>query len=214
MDLSMAQACLALAALGVLSHLSFFIRMDALDSAPTLGLLLLTIPALLTVALNTLFAYSYINALITASAWVFSYLGGTFTSMLIYRMWFHPLRHYEGPFWSKLTQFHHVANITKRVDHFRRVDALHEKHGEYVRIGPNLLSVADPAIVDVVHGPHTAFYKDNWYQGGKPLTTLHQMTDRAMHDRRRKHGWDKVSQVHHSFFMSPHILGLHYQIIA
>jgi cytochrome P450 family 628 len=33
----------------------------------------------------------------------------------------------------------------------------------------------------------------DWAQGydiGQPMTTLHQMRDRALHDKRRRHGWD------------------------
>ena len=190
------QACLALGALGVLSHLTFFIRADPNDASPTLALLFVTLPALVTLALNTLFHLSYYEAVTTAAAWCLSYIGAVFISILIYRLYFHKLKNFPGPSGARISQFWHVAKIWKKVDQFRHLDRLHQQYGEYVRAGPNLLSISDPDIVNVVHGPATTFDKAEWYQAGKPLTTLHQMSDRVMHDKRRRHGWEKVCTIY------------------
>ena len=195
MDVSTGTACLALGALGVLSHLSFFIRMDIIDSSPTLGLLAVTVPASITLYLNVLFKYSLFDAACLSAIWSSSYLGAVAGSMLIYRLFFHQLRGYPGPAAARISQFYWVARIWKKADHFRQLDNLHQQYGEYVRAGPNLLSISDPDIVDIVHASTTQFDKGSWYEAGKPLTTLHQMTDRRMHDKRRRHGWDKVSAV-------------------
>jgi cytochrome P450 family 628 len=187
-----AQTCAALAVLGVVSHLSLFIRLKSVDSAPTLALLALATPFAGVFALNILFHLSINEAILAVAAWFFSYVGAVFVSMIVYRTCFHPLRRYPGTFWDQVTQFHLVFKIWKRVDHFRQIDKLHRQYGDYVRIGPNLLSIADPNIVQAVHASGAKFNKGEWYEPGKPMVTLHQMTDPAMHDRRRRHGWDKV----------------------
>lgn len=194
MDVSTGTACIALGALGVLSHLTFFVRMDPIDSSPTLGLLAFTVPAAITLYLNILFKYSYFDAALTSAIWWSSYVGAVVGSMFLYRLFLHQLKAYPGPTAARLTQWWHVARIWKKADHFRHIDNMHKQYGEYVRIGPNLLSVSDPDIVDIVHATNTQFDKTHWYEAGKPLTTLHQMTDRRMHDKRRRHGWDKVSR--------------------
>lgn len=192
MDLPTSNVCLALGVLGVLGHLMVFIKIDPIETTPNLALAALITPAILSLVLNTLLDYSPLQATLTAALWFSSYVGGVFLSMLIYRLFFHRLRHYPGPFLAKITQLHHIAMVFERADHFRYLDKLHQQYGEYVRIGPNKLSIADPDIVDIAHGPNTKFNKAEWYQAGKPLTTLHQMTDRALHDKRRRHGWEKV----------------------
>ncbi len=172
MDVSTATACLALGTLGVFSHLTFFIRMDPIDSSPTLGLLAITVPAFITLALTTLFRYSYFDAAFTSAAWWFSYVGAVAGSMLIYRLFFHQLRRYPGPAAARITQFSHVAKVWKKADHFKQIDELHQQYGEYVRVGPNLLSISDPDIVDAVHAAGTTFNKVSfpprldWYNKG------------------------------------------------
>lgn len=135
MDVSAGTACLALGALGVLSHLTFFIRMDIIDSSPTLALLAVTVPASITLYLNILFTYSYLDAALTSAIWTFSYVGAVAGSMLIYRLFFHQLRGYPGPAPARISQFYWLARIWKKADHYRQLDKLHEQYGEYVRAG-------------------------------------------------------------------------------
>ena len=212
MDVPTKTVYLTLGALGVLSHLTFFRRTDVIDSSPTLGILYITVPALITLALHTLFNHSYLEAAWISAKLSFSYLGAVFGSMVIYRMYFHRLRSYPGPLAARISQLYHVAKISKKVDSFRHIHKLHQQYGEYVRIGPNFLSVADPDIVNIAHAHGTGFDKGNNYEAGKPFTTLQQMVDREMHDKRRKHGWEKVgifSNINDSSLTSP---GIHRQV--
>jgi hypothetical protein len=63
-----------------------------------------------------------------------AYVVALFSSMITYRMLFHPLRHIPGPLrlrWTKLTQTWDMAR-------FRNCDLLHELRGQYgdvVRFG-------------------------------------------------------------------------------
>jgi len=185
----------ALVALGVLSHLAVFIRIDSISRGPLLGLTLLITPSILYSALCYFMAIGYIGIAITTAKWYGCYVAGVLLSMLIYRVFFHRLRHYPGPFIDRLTQLAHVWHVSKRIDHYKRLDKLHKQYGEFVRVGPNMLSIADPAIVNIAHGQTSKFTKGNFYEVAQPLTSLHQMTDPPLHDRRRRHGWDKVSLI-------------------
>lgn len=45
---------------------------------------------------------------------------------------------------------------------------LHDKYGSAVRVGPNLVSIADPDAIDKIHGSKTDFVK----VGGHRLTSF------------------------------------------
>ena len=115
--------------------------------------------------------------------------------MLIYRVFFHPLNDFPGPFPAKVSKLWYVTQVAPKVDHFKQLDKMHQQYGEFVRTGPNEISISDPRAVEIVHGPKSRCYKAEWYSIGLPLTTLHQMRDRSMHDKRRKGGWDKAFNI-------------------
>ncbi|KAJ3564856.1 hypothetical protein NPX13_g7701 [Xylaria arbuscula] len=119
-----------------------------------------------------------------------AYMTALFTSILLYRAFFHPLRHFPGPRLARLSQFYHFFRIRAKVDNYRHLDRLHAQYGEYVRVGPNLLSISDPDMIEVIFHPQSNFNKAEWYDIASPLLNLVQLRDRAEHDRRRRHGWD------------------------
>ena len=52
------------------------------------------------------------------------------------------------------------------------------------------MSVCHPDAIDAVHGVRSRCTKGAAYDVSLPMTTLQQMRDRVMHDRRRQSGWD------------------------
>ena len=183
---------ITLAAAGVLSHLFFFRRIRIKNRGPRLVSTVLVPPAILFGALYYVSNVAYTDAATSTAIWYGSFMSGMILSMLVYRGFFHRLGHYPGPFMARLTQWYHVWSVREKVDNFKHLERLHMEYGDFVRVGPNLLSIADPAIVNVVHGFNTKFAKGDWYEASAPLTSLQQMTDHALHDKRRRHGWDKV----------------------
>ena len=183
---------LVAAFLGVFSHLAWFIRGEHLIYSPRYFLTLTCGPSIITAALWYYFHFTIVAAILTTVIGGTSYLVALSTSIAIYRLFFHPLRKFPGPPWARLTQFWHVYNVAAKCDNFRHLDRLHAEYGDFVRVGPNLLSISDPDWVEPIHNPQTKFEKADWYSQGHPMTTLHQMRDQAMHDRRRRHGWDKA----------------------
>lgn len=46
-----------------------------------------------------------------------------------------------------------------KADFASTIKQLHEKHGKYVRVGPNIVSIGDPALLDSTYSIKTDFDK-------------------------------------------------------
>jgi len=122
------------ALLGAGSHLGFFIHGEHHMQSVRLFILLLTSPF----AIFVLIAKFDKNISITVAAQKTaivgtSYLASLTTSILIYRIFFHPLRHFPGPFTAKLTKLSHVLRLFKTSDNYVQTDRLHKSYGDIVR---------------------------------------------------------------------------------
>lgn len=71
-------------------------------------------------------------------------------SMVIYRLWFHPLRHLPAPTplasASLIYRYAHALTGKQSI----RMTEWHEQLGDYVRYGPQHVSVTDPALIDKI----------------------------------------------------------------
>ena len=68
----------------------------------------------------------------------------------------HPgLRKVPGPVWAK------CSNLWRFIDTWRGSHEvkLHDKYGSAVRVGPNVVSIADPDAIDKIYGSKTDFSK-------------------------------------------------------
>ncbi|KIW03129.1 uncharacterized protein PV09_05771 [Verruconis gallopava] len=180
------------AVFGLLAHWFWFIRGEHMKWIRPYALTIIFGPGLAAAGLCHYLDLTFLRACLTVLVAIVPFCATLFSSIAIYRLYFHPLRNFPGPPAARLTQFAHVREVAAKCDNFRHLDKLHAQYGEYVRAGPNLLSIADPDWVEPVHKAQTKFEKSEWYDGGYPMTTLHQMRDKAMHDRRRRHGWDQA----------------------
>lgn len=66
-----------------------------------------------------------------------SFLAGLYSSIATYRMVFHPLRRFPGPFWARLSNLWHVFMI-RRCDNYFWIQRLHQQYGPVVRTGSSL----------------------------------------------------------------------------
>lgn len=72
------------------------------------------------------------SAGLTWSCFVFS----LWTSMLVYRAFFHPLHKFPGPFGAKLTKLWTLRKVIQSgLRWYQVLDELHEQYGDYVRTG-------------------------------------------------------------------------------
>lgn len=72
---------------------------------------------------------------VTASKLFSVLIGGIYTSIATYRLLFHPLRRFPGPFLSGLTSLYPVWLLVRKLHMYEEVQQLHEKYGDIVRLG-------------------------------------------------------------------------------
>ncbi|KAH8595275.1 cytochrome P450 [Bisporella sp. PMI_857] len=84
-------------------------------------------------------------------------------SVVIYRLFFHPLANYPGPFWAKITDWYsvyHCLTGNRHLEFYR----IHQKYGKFVRYGPNRLSVNSATGLKAIYGPKTNSQKSGFYE--------------------------------------------------
>ena len=68
------------------------------------------------------------------------------------------LKHIPGPFWAKITNLQRVYWVTTHRAHdFHQ--QVHDKYGEAVRFGPNMVSLSNPEWIPTVYPIRTGFPK-------------------------------------------------------
>lgn len=80
--------------------------------------------------------WSYFSSYLCFYSQFISFFLGIFSSMFIYRAYFHPLRRFPGPFWARVTMWWRVtATLGSSDRHAVMLDELHQSYGDVVRIG-------------------------------------------------------------------------------
>lgn len=127
---------------------------------------------------------------------------GIFTSILVYRIFFHRLNktNIPGPFWARISKLWHVWHARDSKNHVF-MDKLHEKYGDFIRTGEShvqrfawLLTLTGPAEVTVfrpeaiaaVGGHGTECIKAEFYDLLAPNKALFSARDKAAHKARRR----------------------------
>ncbi|KAK4167838.1 cytochrome P450 [Cladorrhinum sp. PSN259] len=105
-------------------------------------------------------AYGVLGVLITAEI-----------CTIIYNIYFHPLRHFPGPFWRRASRLP-FALAAFRARQTAEIVRLHQKYGRIVRIGPNHLSFTDAQAWKDIYGHRTGSHDvpehpkaETFYQG-------------------------------------------------
>ncbi|KAI5303189.1 hypothetical protein KEM56_007810 [Ascosphaera pollenicola] len=99
-----------------------------------------------------------------------------------FRLW--SLHDIPGPFLAKFSNIY-AFYLSRRGIKYLVVDALHDKHGKFVRIQPNHISVADDAAIKTIlgHGLLKADYYDAFYAVDPDIFATRNKAD---HTRKRK----------------------------
>lgn len=84
------------------------------------------------------------------------------------RTWWR-LKSIPGPFWAKITNFQRVFWVRTGRAHEIHME-MHEKYGDFVRFGPNMISIGDPAAIPTVYPMRPGFPKSNFYRTLMPYT--------------------------------------------
>ncbi|KAF7879414.1 hypothetical protein EAF04_000610 [Stromatinia cepivora] len=177
---------------GIAAHLGYFIHGE--HHMQSLQWLLTTIFSPLFLFLTILkfdITSSYITDLKLTAIILISFFTSLTGSILIYRIVFHPLRHFPGPLAAKCSKLTHVMRLLGNSDNYLQTHALHKVYGDIVRIGPNELSIIKPEAVQALIGLGSKCTKSPWYDViALPHITMHLERDRVKHDKRRK-VWDR-----------------------
>ncbi|KAL2832949.1 cytochrome P450 monooxygenase [Aspergillus cavernicola] len=121
---------------------------------------------------------------------VLTHITAVYTSMILYRAFFHRLRQFPGPFLARISNFYATYLSAKRLQLFEETERLHKVHGDYVRLGPTELSIINPEAVVALYGPQSQLAKGPWYHVIHPRVSLQTERDKKEHARRRK-VWDQ-----------------------
>lgn len=119
------------AALGVLAHQVVFIHGEWHLRAPAVVIVHFLIGIFI---YTTEISKDERNGLFSATILVSVYLASLLSSISIYRLFFHPLRHFPGPRLVALTKLWHVWKCRDSRGH-HVLDEWHKKYGTFVRTG-------------------------------------------------------------------------------
>ncbi|KAI1274721.1 cytochrome P450 monooxygenase-like protein [Xylaria sp. FL0933] len=115
-----------------------------------------------------------------------AYLGGLFSSMAIYRLYFHRLSSFHGPKLAAITKLWHVWHVRDSTN-FLFQEKIHKKYGTIVRTGPNEITLFHPAAFELLDGFGNETTRDVWYDIVRPRTSAVFTRDRLEHKLGRKY---------------------------
>ncbi|KAK5627594.1 hypothetical protein RRF57_003309 [Xylaria bambusicola] len=114
-----------------------------------------------------------------------AYLGGLFSSMTIYRLYFHRLSRFRGPRLAAITKLWHVWQVKDSTNYLFQ-QKIYEKYGTIVRTGPNEITIFHPAAFDLLDGFKNETTRDVWYDIVRPRTSAIFTRDKMEHKVGRK----------------------------
>ena len=113
------------------------------------------------------------------------YFAGLYGSLIAYRLFFSPLTGFPGPFWAKISSLTCSTQLWKG-DYPKRLLALHQKYGDFVRVGSSDLSIIHPKATNAIYGRGSKCTKAAWYDLNLPMISMQTTRKRAEHDARRR----------------------------
>lgn len=128
----------AVFSLGVFSHIALFNRGEWDVAAAKLCVFVLSSQAFGTAGLLRYYPDEYGTTSIAAkgvAAIISSWTLGIFTSILVYRAFFHRLNNFPGPYLARLSNLYPTALTAKRLHLYEEVQSLHKQYGDIVRLG-------------------------------------------------------------------------------
>lgn len=89
-------------------------------------------------------------------------------ALLAWTAFFSPLGRIPGPFLARFTNLWRFFDVYRHASDKTQL-RLHRQHGPYVRLGPNFISVADPALVPTIYGSRDPLRKSDFYAAGDSM---------------------------------------------
>lgn len=173
----------------LLSHVAIFRRYN-LDSNSHQLLILANLVVLLKPVALYVRGWSAYNAFCISIVADLSYTVALFTSIGVYRGFFHPLHRYPGPFGARLSVFWKVNHFARSgFKAFRVIDGLHKKYGNVVRVAPRQLSLNEPEAYQQIYGSRSECHRIRWLEDRpKNLQFLANAEEHALRRKIWDHG--------------------------
>ncbi|KAG4432888.1 hypothetical protein IFR05_011634 [Cadophora sp. M221] len=127
---------------------------------------------------------SYLALILYTIASSLLYFAVAFT----YRLTFHPLAKYPGPFFARISDWPLIIHCYRGDRHLWEYKN-HQKYGPIVRYGANSLSISTPSSIPLIHGAKANVKKGSWYKtldisAGAPSVQME--IDKHQHAMRRR----------------------------
>lgn len=109
------------------------------------------------------------------------------TGIVIYRLYLHPLAQFPGPWPAKVSGLHALYYAWRGDRHLMQARS-HARYGDYVRLGPNYLSVANDLGLQEIYGTRANVQKSSFYHAfvaQKGAWSTFTSIDRSLHARKR-----------------------------
>ncbi|KAM4059087.1 cytochrome p450 [Hirsutella rhossiliensis] len=176
---------------GVLAHVCLFIRGEWHLQTPQIALshsaLYLACPALAAVCRGSVLCG--LLDMVARGSW--GYLPGLVGSIVLYRVFFHPLTAagFPGPWYARVSKLWHVWAARHSKNHLVLAH-LHAKYGDFVRTGPAEVTVFHPDVFVALESPRSECIKADWYDLIHPSLGLVTVRDKSVHAARRRE-WNR-----------------------
>ena len=131
----LSQGSLTAASIAVISHYLFWGRyeLDAKFYLIFFGILLCQPIAYLT--LTFYYGFSAVQAIVIQAFLEFVYFVTLFAYIGIYRLFFHRLSKFPGPFWARLWMWWKIKRLARKERAYSEIYDLHQQYGDMVRVG-------------------------------------------------------------------------------
>ena len=131
---SLEMAIFLAATAGFASHLLYFIRGEHHMTAPILFYTYISLAATVFVYQSQISGHAYVQAGQASAIVIGAYALPLFASIVIYRVFFHRLSSFPGPFLARITKLWHVYHVRHSQNH-QFLSDLHKQYGPIVRTG-------------------------------------------------------------------------------
>ena len=78
---------------------------------------------------------SVVESILKVSAETVCFTVGVFLSMVVYRLFFHRIRKFPGPFGARVSRLYSMRLAAKKVQYHLELAKLHEQYGDFIRTG-------------------------------------------------------------------------------
>ncbi|PYI26789.1 cytochrome P450 [Aspergillus indologenus CBS 114.80] len=172
-------------AIALISHWVYFVRGEHDRAAANIVRVHLLVGGLAVFLKCRVAELPYRVALQETSLLFLVYTMTLFGSILLFRLFFSPLRHIQGPLALRLTKLTHVWKQA-RCQNYEVLHGLRGTYGDVVRTGPSEVTLFGTEAFYQVHGKGSHCTRASYYDLLHPMVSLATARDPVVHAYRRK----------------------------